>query len=95
MEGGEILSLLSSLVVVFHVAQDLFTECGKWMDGWESRRRRTEGHDWCIIQLGVPGTIQSIEIDTAHFTGNFSPKASVQIASLPEDNVVYMRRVSF
>jgi len=32
--------------------QDLYTSYGKWMDGWESRRRRTEGHDWCIIQLG-------------------------------------------
>jgi allantoicase len=32
--------------------QDLYTSYGKWMDGWESRRRRTEGHDWCIVQLG-------------------------------------------
>lgn len=47
------------------------------MDGWESRRRRTEGHDWCIIQLGLSGYIRAIEIDTAFFTGNFSPQASV------------------
>lgn len=58
--------------------EDLFTPFGKWMDGWESRRRRTEGHDWCIIKLGFPGVIKMIEIDTAFFTGNFSPKASVQ-----------------
>ena len=31
---------------------DLFTEFGKWMDGWETRRKRVVGHDWCIIQLG-------------------------------------------
>ena len=29
-----------------------FTEFGKWMDGWETRRRRSVGHDWCIIELG-------------------------------------------
>lgn len=39
-----------------------FTPFGKWMDGWESRRRRTEGHDWCIIELGLPGTISVIEV---------------------------------
>ena len=24
---------------------------GKWMDGWETRRRRGPGHDWSIIGL--------------------------------------------
>jgi len=57
--------------------QDDYTPFGKWMDGWESRRRRTEGHDWAIIQLGQPGKIKAIEIDTAFFTGNFSPFVSV------------------
>ena len=28
-----------------------YTDRGKWMDGWESRRRRTPGHDWCIVKL--------------------------------------------
>ena len=32
-----------------------YTDRGKWMDGWETRRRRTPGHDWCIVRLGVPG----------------------------------------
>jgi hypothetical protein len=40
------------------------------MDGWESRRRRQPGHDWCIIKLGLPGTVRGVEIDTAFFTGN-------------------------
>lgn len=57
---------------------DEYTPFGKWMDGWESRRRRTEGHDWCIIQLGMKGNIRAIEVDTAFFTGNFSPKVSIQ-----------------
>jgi len=58
--------------------EGLYTDYGKWMDGWESRRRRTAGHDWCIVQLGIPGIIRAIEIDTAFFTGNFSPKVSIQ-----------------
>jgi len=60
---------------------DLYTPFGKWMDGWESRRRRTEGHDWCIIQLGLPCIVHAIEVDTAHFTGNFSPKVSIHGAN--------------
>lgn len=54
-----------------------FTSFGKEMDGWECQRRRTEGHDWCIIKLGKPGIIDAIELDTLWFTGNFSPMASV------------------
>jgi allantoicase len=40
-------------------------------DGWETRRKRREGHDWTIVQLGRKGTIQSLEVDTNHFKGNF------------------------
>lgn len=28
-----------------------YTEFGKWMDGWETRRKRIPGHDWCIVKL--------------------------------------------
>uniref|UniRef100_A0A667XWG5 Allantoate amidinohydrolase n=1 Tax=Myripristis murdjan TaxID=586833 RepID=A0A667XWG5_9TELE len=59
-----------------------FTEFGKWMDGWETRRKRTPGHDWCIIQLGVPGLIHGLDVDTSFFTGNHSPCVSVQAACL-------------
>lgn len=51
---------------------------GKWMDGWESRRRRSGGHDWCIVKLGVKGAIRGVDIDTSHFTGNYPPAASVE-----------------
>lgn len=54
-----------------------FTERGKWMDGWESRRRRTPGNDWCVVQLGLRGIIRTIDIDTNHFLGNHPPFASV------------------
>jgi allantoicase len=48
-----------------------FTARGKWMDGWETRRRRTPGHDWCIVQLGMRGIIRGVNVDTSHFTGNY------------------------
>src|ERR1700710_2827997 len=56
---------------------DKYTDRGKWMDGWESRRKRTPGHDWCIIQLGAPGIIKGFDIDTNHFLGNHPPFASI------------------
>ncbi|HEX8527333.1 allantoicase [Allosphingosinicella sp.] len=57
---------------------DKYDEHGKWMDGWESRRRRTEGHDWCVVRLGVPGVVAGFEIDTRHFTGNYPPGAEIE-----------------
>ena len=56
----------------------VYDENGKWMDGWESRRRRDEGHDHCIVKLAAPSTLAALEIDTRHFTGNYPPFASVQ-----------------
>ncbi len=56
---------------------DKYTDHGKWMDGWETRRRRTPGHDWCVVQLGLRGLIQQVDIDTNHFLGNHPPFASL------------------
>jgi allantoicase len=56
---------------------DKYTEFGKWMDGWETRRKRVPGHDFCILQLGLPGTIRGVNVDTNHFVGNFPEYASV------------------
>uniref|UniRef100_A0A3B5AAC3 Allantoate amidinohydrolase n=1 Tax=Stegastes partitus TaxID=144197 RepID=A0A3B5AAC3_9TELE len=61
-----------------------FTEFGKWMDGWETRRKRISGHDWCIIQLGVPGLIHGFDVDTSFFTGNHSPHVSIQAGCLDQ-----------
>lgn len=61
-----------------------YTEFGKWMDGWESRRKRTPGHDWCIVQLGAAGIIHGVDIDTNHFLGNHPPHASIEACYLPE-----------
>lgn len=56
---------------------DKYTDRGKWMDGWESRRRRTPGNDWCVVKLGLPGIIRMVDIDTNHFLGNHPPFASL------------------
>ena len=54
-----------------------FTSRGKWMDGWESRRRRTPGHDWCVVRLGVRGRIFGVDVDTRFFTGNHPSHCSI------------------
>jgi len=54
-----------------------YTSRGKWMDGWESRRRRTPGHDWCVVRLGMRGTVRGLDIDTSFFTGNFPSHAAL------------------
>jgi allantoicase len=58
--------------------EGVFDDNGKWMDGWESRRKRCEGFDYSIIRLGLPGTLKGIDLDTSHFTGNFPPSASLE-----------------
>jgi len=56
----------------------VYDDHGKWMDGWESRRRRDGGHDFCVVQLAVPCTLALLDIDTRHFTGNYPPFASLE-----------------
>jgi allantoicase len=51
---------------------------GKWMDGWESRRRRDGGHDWCVVRLGLAGVLRAVDLDTTHFTGNYPPAAAIE-----------------
>ena len=57
---------------------DKYDDHGKWMDGWESRRKRTPGHDHCVVRLGIPGAIHGLDIDTRHFTGNYPPHVSIE-----------------
>jgi len=64
--------------------EDKYTDHGKWMDGWESRRKRTDGNDWCILRLGKSGVIREVDIDTNHFIGNFPSHASVEACAMPE-----------
>jgi allantoicase len=55
-----------------------YTSRGKWMDGWETRRRRTPGYDWCTIRLGQPGVVRGVVVDTAHFKGNYPESCSLE-----------------
>jgi allantoicase len=64
---------------------DKYTDRGKWMDGWETRRRRTPGHDWCIVKLGQPGIIHSFDVDTAFFRGNYPSHCWIDGCGLPPD----------
>ncbi|HEX8248603.1 MAG TPA: allantoicase [Pyrinomonadaceae bacterium] len=59
-----------------------YTDLGKWMDGWETRRRRSprlnESFDWCIVRLGLSGVIQGVDVNTAFFRGNFPSHCSIE-----------------
>jgi allantoicase len=62
--------------------EGVYTERGKWMDGWETRRRRSPGEDWAIVRLGAPGTVRGVVIDTSFFTGNFPESASLDACAV-------------
>jgi len=57
--------------------EGVYTEVGKWMDGWETRRRRSEGYDWCIVRLGIPAIVRGVVVDTAWFRGNYPEACSI------------------
>ncbi|MBC7650794.1 MAG: allantoicase, partial [Deinococcales bacterium] len=63
---------------------DKYTDRGKWMDGWESRRKRTPGHDWAVVQLATTGRITGFDIDTNFFLGNHPPHASIEAVYLED-----------
>lgn len=65
-----------------------YTDRGKWMDGWETRRRRGQGHDHCVVRLGLRGVLKGIDLDTTHYTGNYPQAASLEacdVAGDPDD----------
>ena len=63
-----------------------YTDRGKWMDGWETRRRRDLGpgaHDWCIVRLGGRGIARGVDVHTAFFTGNYPESCAIDACDLP------------
>lgn len=62
--------------------EEKYTDWGKWMDGWETRRRRSprldEPYDECIIRLGAPGHVAGVNVDTSFFKGNFPSHCSLE-----------------
>ena len=68
--------ILSSSKPVFK--EGVYDKHGKWMDGWETRRKRKKGHDFLVIKLGRPGKIFNVDIDTSYFSGNQPSQASLE-----------------
>ncbi len=65
-----------------------YTDRGKWMDGWESRRKRTPGHDFAVIRLGAPGIIRGFVVDTSYFRGNYPSHCSIEgCSAAPEMDI--------
>jgi allantoicase len=78
--------MLEDAPAVFY--PDRYDDHGKWMDGWETRRRRSGGHDHAVIALAAPGRIMGFDVDTAHFTGNYPPACRIdacRVAGDPDD----------
>ncbi len=73
--------------------EDKYTDRGKWMDGWESRRKRVPGFDWCIVRLGLSGIIRGVIVDTSHFKGNFPEQCSIEACTI-DGNVDVDRLIS-
>lgn len=65
--------------------EDKYTDRGKWMDGWETRRRRTPGFDWCVLRLGLPGVIRALDVNTTFFRGNAPEKITLEACSSDTD----------
>ena len=59
-----------------------FGHKGKVYDGWETRRRRDDGHDWAVVRLGAAGIVHGVIVDTAFFKGNYPAHISVEAASI-------------
>jgi allantoicase len=67
---------------------DKYTDVGKWMDGWETRRRRTPGYDWCIVKLGLSGAIHGVVVDTSYFKGNYPEYCEIDSCSLDRESTI-------
>jgi allantoicase len=76
-------NLLKASVPVW--IEDKYTDVGKWMDGWETRRRRTPGYDWCIVKLGLPGVVHGVVVDTSYFKGNFPEHCELEACAADGD----------
>ena len=80
---AEVNRMLADKPAVFE--PDRYDDNGKYMDGWESRRKRVAGHDYAVVRLAAPGVIRGFDIDTSHFTGNFPPAASIEACNVKGD----------
>lgn len=60
------------------------------VNGWTagSPRKRTPGHDWCVVELATQGNIFGFDIDTNFFLGNHPPFASIEGTLLAPETTV-------
>lgn len=72
-----------------------FDDNGKWMDGWETRRKRSAGHDQALIRLGVPGRIHGFDVDTSHFKGNHPQAVSIEACLSTSDDPAELQRADW
>lgn len=72
-----------------------YDDNGKWMDGWESRRKRSAGHDWALVKLGVKGIIRGFDVDTSHFTGNYPPAVSIEGTVSAVDDIDALKKADW
>ena len=84
--------IISPTIPVFK--EGVFDKHGKWMDGWESRRKRTSGHDYIILKLGKPGKISKIDVDTSHFNGNQPSMVSIDGANSNSNKTRQLKWIS-
>lgn len=67
--------------------EDRYTDRGKWVDGWETRRRREPGHDWCVVRLGAPGIVRGVDVDTTHFKGNVPEACAIDLCECADSRI--------
>lgn len=72
-----------------------YDDHGKWMDGWETRRRRGPGHDWALVKLARRGTLLGFDVDTSHFTGNYPPAVSIEATDCVSDDPAVLEAASW
>ena len=80
---AEVNRMLSDLAPVFD--PDKYDDHGKYMDGWESRRKRGPGHDYAVVRLAAPGVVRGFDVDTSFFTGNYPPATRIEAANVKGD----------
>src|ERR1700759_2623345 len=85
-------NLLKTCAPVF--VEGKYTERGKWMDGWESRRRRTPGFAYCLVRLGLPGIVRGLIVDTSFFRGNYPERCAIEGCDLGRSDRVYEKELS-
>jgi allantoicase len=83
---AEAINLIKPEPAVWHEGE--YTDRGKWMDGWETRRRREPGHDWCLLALGIPGRIRRVTVDTSFFTGNYPERFTLDACGVGSDDAL-------